>query len=507
MKPNKTLLLSSMALMSLGIANAEKKPNILFIIVDDQDAATLDVYGDTECDTPNIDALAKQGMAFTGAYQMGSYTAAVSTASRTMIMTGMSVAQAEHTKEANRKAYKKPSYKKPFGNMDVVTPDKQEYNSLPAVFSRGGYETFRTCKNGNSYYAANFLFDERYDLTCRMGNDTKGSKWHADHVVKYFETRKAKDEADKKPFLVYLGFSHPHDARNGKPELLEKYGAENVPVPTKLNDKLPKLPINWLPKKTFLHGDDDVRDEMKVPGVMDRRDEVTVRNEKGKEFACIENIDIQIGRVMEALAATGELENTYIFFTSDHGIAVGRHSFMGKQNLYEHTFRVPFLVVGPDVAKNKKVVGNIYLSDVMPSLCDIAGIEYPDNLFGKSFKPVIEGKAKTMRDVMFGVYYGGSKPGIRCVKQGDWKLLKYDAYDGTVHETQLFNLKENPYELTIEHHAPEVIAKTGNTPKKNQVNLASDPKYKKKLAEMEALLLEQMIATDDPYRLWDQPKK
>ena len=108
---------------------------------------------------------------------------------------------------------------------------------------------------------------------------------------------------------------------------------------------------------------------------------------------------------------------------------------------------------------------------------------------------MLEGKKDTVRDVMYGVYCGGTKPGMRCVQQGDWKLIKYDAMNGAVHETQLFNLAANPDELLKEH---------GNTdPMKT--NLAGDPKHAAKLAEMEALLLSEMRRLHDPYRLWNQP--
>lgn len=498
---SKTVLLATTAMMGISCSGGSKEvkqPNFLFIITDDQDPGTLGVYGDTECSTPNLDALAQQGTAFLGAHQMGSFTGAVSTASRTMIMTGTNVWNAEQLRKKLNK------YEAQCGNADIVIPGSPEENSLPVVFHRAGYETFRTCKMGNSYDPANVMFDQRFDKTCRMGNDEAGSKWHADHVVDYFNARSADVSEDKKPFLVYLGFSHPHDERNGKPELLEKYGAENVPVPTKINEKTPHLPANWLPEKPFHDGHPDLRDECKVPGVMERRDEITVRNELGKEFACIENIDIQIGRVLDALEKTGELENTYIIFTADHGISVGKHAFMGKQNLYEHTFRVPFIVKGPNVAKNKTVQGNIYLMDVLPSLCDLAGIEAPQSADGMSFKPVLAGEKEQIRDVMYGAYSGGTKPGMRCVKAGDWKLIKYDVLDGTVRETQLFNIKDNPNELMAEHHAADVVKLTGNTPEAHQVNLANDPKYKDKLAEMEALLLGQMQNQGDPYRLWNQ---
>jgi arylsulfatase A-like enzyme len=202
----------------------------------------------------------------------------------------------------------------------------------------------------------------------------------------------------------------------------------------------------------------------------------------------------------------GELENTYIFFTADHGISVGRHGLTGKQNLYEHTWRVPFIVKGPGIKSGSRAPGNIYLMDVLPTLCDLAGIARSDTMDGISFKPVLMGEDETIRDVMYGAYCGGTKPGMRSVKKGGWKLIKYDVLDGKVRETQLFNLAENPDEFLIEHHNPEVVALTGVKPEPHQVNLADDPDYAGKRKEMEDLLLKEMIKWGDPYRLWDQPQ-
>jgi arylsulfatase A-like enzyme len=264
------------------------------------------------------------------------------------------------------------------------------------------------------------------------------------------------------------------------------------------------LQTNYLPAHPFHHGHPGLRDEEKVQGVKMKRDEATVRNELGREYACIENMDAQIGRVLDKLKAMGELENTYIIFTADHGIAVGRHGLMGKQNLYEHTWRVPYLVMGPGIKAGSRAQGNIYLLDTLATLCDFAGIDAPKTNEGTSFRPVLEGKRKEIRDVLYGVYSGGTKPGMRSVRKGDWKLIKYDVLDGKVRETQLFNLKENPEEFVQEHHDSKVVKMTGVTPKPNQTDLAEDPKYADKLKEMEALLLEQMKAHDDPYRLWNQ---
>ena len=210
--------------------------------------------------------------------------------------------------------------------------------------------------------------------------------------------------------------------------------------------------------------------------------------------------------MLDTLEAMGELENTWIFYTSDHGIAIGRHGLQGKQNLYEHTWRVPFIVKGPGVKPGTRVPGYIYLGDSLATLCDICGISPPETNEGKSFLPVLEGKTQAVRDVLYGVYCGGRKPGIRSVRLGDWKLIKYESPEGGLH-TQLFNLADNPHELLAEHHDPAVASSLPAPPAGHQKNLADDPAHAAKRAEMEALLLAEMQRHDDPSRFSDQPRK
>jgi arylsulfatase A-like enzyme len=469
-----------------------KRPNILFVLVDDQSPFDLKIYNpQSPLETPNIDRLAREGMVFDGAYHMGSFSGAVCTPSRHMIMSGRTV------------------WHLPIAPLAVQTglcPPNLEQQTIPAVFNRAGYATMRTCKQGNSYEAANKLFTVRHDATKRGGTPETGSQWHGDRVMEYLAQRES--TRDTKPFLIYFGFSHPHDERDGTPELLAKYGAVNhtdKSAPPPANPKQPKLPPNYLPAHPFHHGHPGLRDEVAVSGVWERRDERTIRNELGREFACSENIDIQIGRVLKQLEAMGELDNTYIIYTADHGMAIGRHGLQGKQNLYQHTWRVPFIVKGPGIKPGSRVEGNIYLLDVLATLTDLAGIAAPETSEGTSFKPVLTGQKQTIRDVLYGAYNGGTKPGMRSVKQGDWKLIKYDVMNGSVRETQLFNLKYNPDEFLAEHHDAEVMALTGSSPVEHQVNLATDPKHAAKLAEMEALLLAEMRRLNDPWRLWNQP--
>lgn len=493
-----SLLVPLLANAADADANADsKRPNILFIIVDDQSPFDLKAYDPaSQLETPNIDRLAAEGMVIDNAYQMGAWVGAVCTSSRHMIMSGRSLWHIPDKGGRGNNPHQ--------GNAELVPPNLEQ-QTLAAVFNRAGYDTMRTCKKGNSYEAANQQFSIVRDATKRGGDDASGSKWHGDQVMRYLNARDTEKNSD--PFLIYYGFSHPHDTRDGTPELLVKYGATNHTDPNSLppaNPKQPRLPINWLPAHPFHHGHPELRDEVAVSGVWENRDPQTIRNEIGRQFACSENIDIQIGRVLDQLEASGQLDNTYIVYTSDHGMAIGRHGLQGKQNLYEPTLRVPFIVRGPGIEAGSRATGNAYLLDSLATLCDMAGIEAPPTNQGTSLLPVLESKKNRVRDTLYGAYCGGTKPGIRCVINGDWKLIKYDVMDGTVRETQLFNLAENPHELIAEHHDPDVIALTGNQPGAAQTDLAEDPAHAEKLAELEALLLEEMRRLDDPYRLWNQ---
>ena len=484
------LLAAPVSLPAADPPKPPRKPNILFILVDDQSPFELRAYDPrSPLETPHIDRLAAEGMVLDRAYHMGSFSGAVCTPSRHMLMCGRTV------------------WHLPIGPTGKEhSPRKLDEQTVPAVFNRAGYETMRTCKKGNSYEAANNHFQIRRDAVKRGGTPETGSAWHAEQVLDFLDHRQA--SADRAPFLIEFGFSHPHDIRDGTPELLAKYGATNHADENSLpplNAKQPPLPPNYLPKHPFPNGHSDVRDEIEASGVWRNRDERTIRNERGRLMACSENIDIQIGRVLKKLEELGELDNTYVIYTSDHGIAVGRHGLQGKQQLYEHGWRVPYIVKGPGIRPGSRAPGNIYLLDTLATLCDLAGIPAPESNEGLSFKPVLEGERETVRDVLYGTYSGGEKPGMRCVRKGDWKLIQYDVDNGRTRETQLFNLAENPHELLDQHHDPAVIALTGVNPAANQKNLAGLPEYAEKQAEMETLLLSEMRRLHDPYRLWNQP--
>jgi len=451
----------------------ERRPNFLFILVDDQSPEDLPMYNPASpLHAPCLTALARRGMVLDNVCHMGSFSGAVCTPSRHMIMSGRTL------------------WHLPIGpHKGSLCPPGLEQNTIPAVFNRAGYATMRTCKVGNSYEGANKQFTVRRDATKRGGTAESGSAWHADQVLSYLSERSR--TSDQRPFYIHFGFSHPHDTRDGVPTLLKKYGAINHADPATrppLNALQPALPPNYLVKHPFNNSDADVRDEVAVSGVWRNRDEASIRNELGREMACSEYIDEQIGRVLKRLEELGELDHTYVIYTADHGMSIGRHGLMGKQNLYQHTWRVPFIAAGPGIPAGSRAEGNAYLLDLLATCCDFAGITAPESNEGVSIRGVLEGRRQTVRDVQYGAYSGGEKPGIRCVRKGNWKLITYQAPALGVNEVQLFNLEWNPHELLTEHHS--AIA--------GQTNLAGQPEHAEKLQELQQLLADQMRLLDDP---------
>jgi choline-sulfatase len=475
-------------------------PNFLFIIADDMDTYAVNAYRETEpaetdaagnfyaVDTPNMDRLADEGMLFHQARLMGANRGAVCTPSRTTIMSGKNTWQRV---------------------VDVTAA-----TTFPGVFNRGvrsfatdlPFATYRTCKNGNSYPTANAEFQTVNDATKRGNTDGGGSEWHGDWGVDYIEDWNTNHRTNETPFLIYLGFSHPHDERNARetPNLTGRYSCTNTTNPASivLNTNTPPLPYNHLactpatyPAHPFNHGGLDIRDEIAAPGILQYRTAAVVRNEIGRNFACVDWIDQQIGRVLDQLddpngdgdTSDSVVDNTYIVFTSDHGIAIGRHGLQGKQNLYEHTWRVPYIVRGPGIAAGSESDALIYLHDTFPTFCDLAGIDVPstiDSNDGQSFRDVLEGSTHVHRDVLYGLYAGSDKPGIRSVTDGRFKMIKYDVDRNQTQVTQLFDLEQNPFELLPEHGV---------------TNLALEPAYALIRQQLEEKLMETRVEFADPY--------
>jgi hypothetical protein len=160
---------------------------------------------------------------------------------------------------------------------------------------------------------------------------------------------------------------------------------------------------------------------------------------------------------------------------------------MGKQNLYEHSLRVPYLVRGPGIAAGSRTRANIYLHDTFPTFADLAGLQFPatiDGNDGQSFRNVLENSATPAREYVYGLYAGGNLPGIRSITDGRFKMIKYDVASNAVQVTQLFDLETNPFELLPEHGVP---------------NIATLPAYAAVRQRLEEALIRQRVINADPH--------
>ncbi len=407
------------ALLVTGPTNAappttNRGPNVVVLLTDDQQFDSIRCLGNPIINTPNLDRLCTNGMSFRNAHIMGGWVGAVCLPSRTMLMTG-------------RTLWRIPGFA---GNS---FPTNIADQTIPVAFNNAGYDTLRSGKKGNTYLDANVRFGQYFYHDVR---DDIASSRFVDDALTWITNRETFGKTN--PMLIYLGFDHPHDPRHAPQSFLDRFHATapNPDTNTPL-ELLPPLPPNYLPKHPFDNGDLGIRDETSVQGVLTTRDERTIRNELGKVYATIEYLDSQVGRLLAKLEAMNEFTNTFFVFMADNGVAVGRHGLMGKQNLYEHSHRVPLAFSGPGIpaGTNDSLV---YLLDVFPTLCELTGVPVPDTVEGFSLAPILHGQTNAVRASILGSY----RTCQRAVRVGDWKLIHYPF----IHRTQLFNLADDPHE-------------------------------------------------------------
>jgi arylsulfatase A-like enzyme len=229
------------------------------------------------------------------------------------------------------------------------------------------------------------------------------------------------------PFFLYLAHIAPHDPRQYPPKFRERYNPDTV-----------TLPPNFVTRHPFDNGELLIRDELLE--AHPRRPDA-VRQHIADYYALIAYIDEQLGRILDALEETGQADNTIIVFSGDNGLAVGQHGLMGKQNLYEHSLRVPLIFAGPGVPRGQTSDTPCYLLDIFPTLCELAGLAIPETVEGRSLVPAINEPSESVRDTMHFAYKGVQ----RAVRRGPFKLIEY-VVDGE-RTTQLFDLQRDPYEI------------------------------------------------------------
>jgi len=425
-------------------AKPSKRPNILFIMTDQQHAGMMSCAGNPWLKTPAMDSLAANGMRFERAYCANP----VCQPSRFSMLTGFTPSRVRL--ESNKEGFRMPP--------ETVT------NGMGNVFRRAGY---RALYIGKYHVTASH---ESMGFEKLVGDkQLKGQS----PVVQFLR------QPQDKPFLLVVSFENPHDicfmainAHKQRDRTTINYGhgalGKSMQLPPGVTREeffakiCPPLPANYeIPEgepsalKRMPHGCTQY--------VREHWTDEQWRMHRWSYARLTESVDAEIGQVLTALRESGLEENTLVIFTSDHGDMDASHRLEHKSVLYEESTRVPFLVSWKGVTKLGGVDRTHLVStglDLIPTMCDFAGITAPTELKGRSVRPLAEGKeTASWRETLV-----TESEGARMLRSARYKYIRYSGGD-----EQLMDLETDPGEMH---------------------NLATDPKSVSVLEEHRRLLKE-----------------
>ena len=418
---------------------AAKPPNILFFFTDDQRFDTIAALGNEEIHTPNLDALAARGTTFRRAHIPGGTSGAVCMPSRAMLHTGRTLfhIQGEGQEIPPEHATMGEAFRA--AGYDTYATGKwhNERASFARSFSHGGEIFFGGMDDHWNVPAYNFDASGRYETICPVvktpfeNNDVAyrscdhihagrhSTDLFVDAATNFLEGRRG-----ERPFLAYVSLMAPHDPRTMPRRFLDIYDPDAI-----------QLPANFAQRHPFDNGALRIRDELLAAFP---REPAEIRRHIAEYYAMISHLDDGLGRLMAVLDGRKLLDETIVVFAGDNGLALGQHGLMGKQNLYEHSVRVPLIFAGSGIRAGAQREDLVYLLDIFPTLCGLADIPVPATVEGLSLAPQLRGTAGASRDLLYLAY----ESCMRGVSDGRHKLIEYAGG-----ETQLFDLLEDPSEV------------------------------------------------------------
>ncbi|QDU07760.1 sulfatase-like hydrolase/transferase [Gimesia aquarii] len=432
------LLFSSLFFLQQHVSADQKpkskttRPNIVFLLSDDQRPDTIAALGNSVIKTPHLDQLVKQGTSFTRAVCANP----ICTPSRAEILSGVSGFHNGSLDFGKPIKPELPTWSQTMHNAGYNSwyvgkwhndgkPVIRGYDETLGLFTGGGGRWAVPSFDGNGvlvtgYRGWIFQDDKRNFFPEKgVGLTSNISEHFADAAIEFIERKHTK------PFFLHVCFTAPHDP------LLMPIGYENYYDA----DKMP-VPANFRSEHPFEHGNQYGRDEVLLPFPRTKK---IVKNDLSLYYSVISHLDAQVGRVVDALKKTGQWDNTILIFSSDHGLAMGSHGLRGKQSMYEHTIGVPLIMVGPGIPADQRKAAQCYLRDLYPTSCDLAGVAIPSSVEGKSLKPVITGEKAAIYNEVYGYFRNYQ----RMIRTDRWKLIVYPH----LKRVQLFDLKQDPLEL------------------------------------------------------------
>jgi arylsulfatase A-like enzyme len=414
---------------ALGLSCADEisndRPSFLVLLTDDQRSDTLGCMGNAVIQTPHIDGLAAGGVVFENAFVTNSSCPS----SRASILSGQ--------------------YTRRHGVHDFHTPlsTSSLAQTYPLVLREHGYRTGFVGKWGLGGKLPWTAFDrfegfpgqgtyfeegdeEQRHLTSRL----------ADSAIEFLR------EDDGRPFCLSISFKAPHGPWNPDPALMQLYRDVEVPrSPTATLEAVGEL-------------SDYLRRSM--VGNRGRKwlsDPVALQQFLRQYYRLITGVDVAVGRIVEAIERLGLSDRVVILFSSDNGLMVGEHGLVGKVVMHEESIRVPMVVYDPRAPGGGRRIQDIALNiDLAPTILELAGIEKPSRMQGRSLLPLMRGGDPDWRDDFFyeaklavgqrdrragaGAYF----PSVEGVRSRDWKYMRYLDAEGE--GEQLYDLRSDPLE-------------------------------------------------------------
>lgn len=465
-------LIVMMMIPCVAFCGKLEKPNILVVITDEHHAGVMGCAGDKLARTPNLDALAAQGVIFDAQY----CASPICIPSRQSLTIGKYV-----------------SHHNVWGNTAAQAPES--WPTLPKIMTAAGYDPCLVGKmhyKGGQTYGFNILdkasktkgakeekasaapkprarqrlpagvFQDQGDKLGEeftpIGEATDMDSFvdvkRREDAVKFFRERKA----DAKPFFLVVGLIAPHYPMVAPPEYLAHF-KDKIPPPEIPQGYLESLPLNYK----------HLRNDRKLERVPPE----TVKLAREAYYARVEWTDHQIGEVLKALKASPFASDTIVIYTSDHGENLGEHGLWWKNCMFDCAARVPLIVSWPKRWKGgQRRSGACGSVDLVQTIAALAGAQTPKDWDGESFLPWLDDPSFAWRDLAVSEFYSGYiASGMVMIRQGDWKLVYHTRADEKHGpEQELYNLKTDPQELR---------------------NLAADPKEEGRMKRMfEALVKE-----------------
>ncbi len=410
-----------------------KRPNVLMIIMDDLNDWVGYMGTNPQVLTPNMDRLAASGVQFTRAY----CNAPLCNPSRASVLTGLMPSRTGVTnndmvlRNALPNALTMPQHFKAngyttfgtgkvFHHPDVISWTKQvlrQSDPLPA-----------TLPASNKWCSGSALTEYKFDWApLNVPDSDMSDSKVADTAINFLAAEQ------NKPFFMSVGFVKPHAAWYVPKKYFDLYPRDSVMLPEILATDRDDLPngawsLIWQSEQKCVVEHDMWRDAVQA------------------YLASITFADVQVGRVLDALAASAYADNTIVVLWSDNGYHLGEKLYWHKSALWEKTIRVPFIIALPkSLAKGKVVTSGVELLDIFPTLTDYCALPTPEGLQGQSLRPLIANPEMVWNKPVLTIF---NKTDY-SLRDGKWRYIRYangdeELYDHDTDEKEWYNLALNP---------------------------------------------------------------